>query len=145
MHIYIWVVTDSVKSARWGGGDGGGRGWGVKCMRFAMCFEPWAQTPRILRGFRNNGLKQRVFCDVFVASGSKTSRFARFAKPWAQKGRSFTCFLEPLAQSPCVLRGFQRLGSKRHVFYGVFKALHCSSLKTHRHQGYHIRSADSTQ
>ena len=82
-------------------------------MRFARFFEPWTQTPCILRGFRNIGLKQRVFCDVFVASGSKTSRCAGFAKPWAQKGMCFTSFLEPLAQSPCVLRGFQSLGLKK--------------------------------
>ena len=89
-------------------------------MCFAKFFEPWAQTPCVLRGFRNIGLKKRVLCDVFVASGSKNSRFARFAEPWAQKGMCFTSFLEPLAQSPCVLRGFQSLGLKKALVLQSF-------------------------
>ena len=119
-------------------------GGGVKCMRFARFFEPWTQTPCILRGFRNIGLKQRVFCDVFVASGSKTSRFARFAEPWAQKGMCFTSFWSRWLRAHAFCVVFSALGSKRQVFYKVCRALHCSSLKTHRHQGYHMRSADWT-
>ena len=131
-------VKSSVKSARWGGGDG--RGGGVKCMRFARCFEPWAQKPCVLRGFRSLGLKNLMFCDVFGALGSKTLCFARFwdknlvfcnvfgavgsktscfarcSEPWAQKHACFVRFLEPYAQNEV----FGAVGSKTHAFCKVF-------------------------